>query len=208
MEPAIIVSIVLAVIAVFSLLIAWRQYYLSRSQHTSTELRETIKQLAHEANEPLKEAIAANTAQLRQQGERTDRLENALKDNSSDLRSISDKLSQMGVKVDMYWGSLEQLAMNAAKGLHQPDPAREHVDHLLEAFMEGTLTADERIELKKVLVKIRNHEPNGPDIGFPVQQGEQTFAAILLSTMDIVDPRRMAAMGHNAHRSVNEKDSK
>jgi hypothetical protein len=168
-------------------------------------LHETIKQIVHEAIDPLKETINNSAMQGRQQDDRMDRMENTVKNNSADLRAVSEKLSQMGVKVDMYWNSLEQLAMNAAKGLHQPDPARAHVDHLLEAFMEGTLTGEEKTELKKILVKIRNYEENGPDLEFPVQPGEQTFAAILLSTMDLVDPRRMAAMGHSVHRSVMEK---
>jgi hypothetical protein len=202
---AIIVSIVLAVVAICSLYIAWHQYRLNRNQHTDAELHETIKQVVHEAIDPLKETINNSVMQGRQQDDRMDRMENTVKNNSADLRAVSEKLSQMGVKVDMYWNSLEQLAMNAAKGLHQPDPARAHVDHLLEAFMEGTLTGDEKTELKKILVKIRNYEDNGPDLEFPVQPGEQTFAAILLSTMDLVDPRRMAAMGHNVHRSAMDK---
>jgi hypothetical protein len=205
---AIIVSIVLAVVAAFSLWVAFHQYRLNRSQHLDTALKETIKQVVKEANEPLKEAINTSTTQWNQHGDRLNRVESVIKDNSDDLRVMSEKLSQMGVKVDTYWNSLEQLAMNAAKGLHQPDPARAHIDHLLEAFMEGTLTADEKTELKKLLVKIRNYEPSGPPLEFPVHPGEQTFAAILLSTMDLVDPKRISAMGHTAHRSAREKGAK
>lgn len=212
---AIIVSIVLAVIALFSLWVAFhqyrvaqRQYKLNRSQHVDTELHEAIKQVVKEVVEPLKESINSNNAQWSQHGDRLNRVETAVTANSADLRVVTDTLSKMGVKVDMYWNSLEQLAMNAAKGLHQPDPARARVDHLLEAFMEGTLTGDENTELKKLLVKIRNYEASGPPLEFPVHPGEQTFAAILLSTMDLVDPTRMAAMGHTTHRSVREKETK
>lgn len=93
-------------------------------------------------------------------------------------------------------------SMDAAKVLHQPDPLRQPVDDLLEAYMEGTLTAEERIQLKKYLVTIRNYVPGvSPYPGFPIRDGEQYVAASLLRTMDLVNPEIIAAMGHAAHRA-------
>lgn len=207
MEPATIISIVVAVVAVISLVVAWHQYRISHSDHVSATLRATILAVISEALEPIRTTLTAHTAQLTQHADRDARTEDSVKQNSVYIRELSDKMTQMGVKVDMYWASLEQLAMNAAKGLHQPHPERERLDHLLEAFIEGTLTADERIELKKSLVQIRNYEPSSPPLDFPVIPGEQTFAAILLSTMDLVNPQRLAAMGHSLHRSARHKEN-
>lgn len=205
---SIAISIVLAIVAVTSSYIAWHQYRLNRSDHVDTELRATIRQTASEALEPIRTTLAAHTVQLTQHADRDARTEDSIKQNSVYIRDLTDKMTQMSVKVDMYWTTLEQLAMNAAKGLHQPHPERARLDHLLEAFIEGTLTGDERTELKKLLVLIRNYEPGGPRLEFPVLQGEQTFAAILLSTMDMVDPQHLATMGHSLHRSVKHKELK
>jgi len=207
MEAA-ITGIVLAVVAIISLTVAIHQYRLNHSDHDDAKLRKTIKEVAHEVNEPINVSITAHTVTLTQHGDRLNRIEDLLKDNSADVKALLEALSKMGVKVDMYWNTLESLAMNAAKGLHQPDPARNRIDYLLEAFTEGTLTADERTELKKFLVQIRNYEPSSPPLEFPVHPGEQTFAAILLSTMDIVDPSRLATLGHTMHRSVRDKFNK
>lgn len=205
MEPT---SIIITVVAVLSLAVAFHQYRLNHSDQVSAHLRATILSVVNEALQPIKDMLSLHTAQLTQHSDRDIRTEDSIKENSSRIRDLSEKITQQGVKVDMYWTTLEQLAMNAAKGLHQPDPARAPLDALLESFIEGTLTASERIELKKYLVQIRNHEVNGPELDFPVQPGEQTFAAILLSIMDIVDPLKLAAMGHSLHRSVRDKENK
>lgn len=81
------------------------------------------------------------------------------------------------------------LGIAMAKILHQPDPRRAHIDRLLEAFMEGTLTVDERTELKKHLNVISKWEP-GQDSPYPIHAGEPVAAAILLLTMD--DPHNRA----------------
>jgi len=75
------------------------------------------------------------------------------------------------------------LGIAMAKILHQPDPRRAHIDRLLESFMEGTLTGDERNELKKHLNVISKWEP-GQDSPYPIHAGEPVAAAILLLTMD------------------------
>lgn len=187
--------------------IAYIQWRENHSDRLGSKLDAKVKNLVHEVTQPLEERVGNNSARLTQSGDRLNRIEDLLKNISTDQRSFADTMAQMGVKVDMYWHTLEALAMNSAKGLHQPDPRRARVDALLEAFMEGTLTPEERIELKKLLVNIRNYEPGAPPLAFPIYPGEQTYAVILLSTMDVVDPRKMAAMGHAAHRSVAHKEN-
>jgi hypothetical protein len=184
--------------------IQWRENHADR---VGSRMDVKIRNLVHEVVKPLEERVGNNSMRLTQSGDRLNRIEDLLRLISTDQRSFADTMAQMGVKVDMYWHTLEALAMNSAKGLHQPDPRRARVDALLEAFMEGTLTPVERIELKKLLVKIRNYEPGAPPLEFPIYPGEQTYAVILLSTMDIVDPRKIAAMGHAAHRSVAHKEN-
>ena len=201
---AIIISIISVIIVAVSVAIAYVQYRENHKVNENNELHELIKEIVQEivtqSVEPLKILSADHTTRLTQTGDRLNRVEDLIKNNSSDLRTAIDTMTKMGVKVDMYWTTLETLAINAAKNLHQPDPRRARVDHLLEAFMEGTLTAEERIDLKKILVQMRNYEPGKTTLDFPVIPGEPTMAAILLSTIDIVDPARMATYGHSAHR--------
>jgi len=102
---------------------------------------------------------------------------------------LATEHAQMETKMDFLWGTQKQLAMDAAKILHQPDPRRSHIDQLLEDFMDDTLTIERERELRRYLMQIRNWEP-GQDIGFPVHPGEQTAAAILLRTMGHGMPSR------------------
>lgn len=201
MDAAIIIALISTVIVCCSVIIAYVQYRDNHRTKSDESLHDVISQIARQANEPLKDQLSDHTLRLTQTGDRLNRIEDLMKGISTDQQRVTETLNKMGVKVDMYWTTLESLAMNAAKGLHQPDPRRARVDHLLEAFTEGTLSAEERLELRKMLVKIRNYEPTGPALDFPVHPGEQTFAAILLSTMDVVDPMRMAALGHAMHRN-------
>jgi hypothetical protein len=99
---------------------------------------------------------------------------------SSSIQPLREDIRELKTQVAVFWKSV---AIDAAKILHQPDPKRHMIDALLEAFMEDTLTSDEEVQLRKYLVTIRNWEP-GQDVGFPIHPGEQTAAAILLSTMN------------------------
>ena len=205
MDPATISAVILAVATIIGLVVAYIQWRENHSDRISGKLSHTVKTIIQQESEPIKAAVSDHSVRLTQTGDRLNRIEELLKDIAQDQRQSNDTVTKMGVKVDMYWASLEALAMNSAKGLHQPDPRRQRIDDLLEAFMEGVLTDSERIELKKILVQIRNYEPEGPDLEFPVYPGEHTLAAILLSTIDMVDPARIALLGHAAHRSVAHK---
>lgn len=198
----ILIAVIGSVVSVLGLLLVYFQWRESHSDRLGSKLTNTVKTIIAAESKPLDDRIADHTLRLGQAGDRLSRIEKALEDILGQNRAMADQMARMGVKVDVYWTTLEALAMNSAKQIHQPDPARAHVDKLLEAFMEGTLTDAERIELRKILVVIRNYEPNGTTpLDFPVHPGEQTAAAILLSTMDLVDPSRMAALGHSAHRN-------
>lgn len=104
------------------------------------------------------------------------------------IAPLQRQLAVLETKVEPMWDNWRQLAIDVAKILHQPDPRRAHIDALLESLMADTLSAGEEAELRDYLVKIRNWEP-GQDVGFPVHQGEQTAAAILLTAMSHVITR-------------------
>lgn len=202
MDPiTLVIVIVPVVVGILAFLVAYVQWRETHADRAGTKLTATIKTVVSAENKPIDDRMQDHTTRITQMGDRLIRIEDMMKDFSTSQRASAEKISKMEVKVDMYWTSFEQAAIGAAKILHQPDPRRAHIDHLLEAFMEGTLTSDERIELKKILVQIRNFEPSQPPMDFPVYPGEQTAAAILLSTMDLVDPNRMAALGHSTHRN-------
>ncbi len=114
------------------------------------------------------------------------------------LAPVASRLDVMETKMDVFW---RQVALDAAKILHQPNPERAMLDHLLDAFTEDTLTPSEELSLRKELVRIRNWEP-GQDLGYPVRDGEQTAAAILLRTMDhVITPRGARDGGPGGGRS-------
>lgn len=202
MDLTILIAVVGLVATISLAILAYVQWRENHSDRAGSKLEVKVKEIVLEENQKQDLVLADHTNRLGQADSRFSRIEELLRDISAQQRTMGESQTRMGVKVDMYWTSLEQMAMNSAKNLHQPDPRRQHVDRLLEAFMEGTLTPEERIELRKVLVTIRNYEPgSGVPLEFPVYPGEQTAAAILLSTMDVVDPRIMASLGHSAHRS-------
>lgn len=213
---AVIIAIVSVTFVALSVLLMYAQWRENHSDRAEKKSGSRIREIVRTETDPIRTSVTDHTLRLTQFGDRMNRMEDLLKEIGLGQRKLADAQVEMGVKVNMYWTSLEQLAMNSAKSLHQPDPLRARIDHLLEAFMEGTLTTSERIELKKTLVQIRNFEPRTDPqenynravraLGFPVLPGEQAHAIILLSTMDLVDPQRMASMGHAAHRANSERN--
>jgi uncharacterized membrane protein YccC len=106
------------------------------------------------------------------------------------LQPLREQIVVLETKIDVFW---KQVAMDAAKILHQPDPRRAKIDALLDAFMEDALSPEEELVLRKYLLQIRNWEP-GEDLGFPVHPGEQAVAALLLRTMNsVLTPRHAGA---------------
>lgn len=169
-------TVLMAVIAYLT----WRSSHKAQNRSATEEL---IKHSLH----PFRQELAL----LQQNSDARDRLlmtetESSMFRAMQPLREdIAVLKSQMNTFQDMW----KQLAFEMAKVLHQPDPLRAHIDRLLESLMEDTLSNEEALELKKYLVEIRNWEP-GTDLGYPVRDGEQTAAAILLKTMPhVVTPR-------------------
>jgi hypothetical protein len=108
---------------------------------------------------------------------------------------LAERMSVVETKIDLFWGTMQALSIDAAHGLHQPDPKRAPIDALLEKFTawsNGTgppLTEEEETDLHRYLLIIRNWEP-GEDVGFPVRLGESALAAILLRTMKFAAPKQ------------------
>lgn len=213
MDPATISAIILAVVAIVTLGITYLQRRETHGDRLGSKLDNKIKNLIEEQTKPFGTQLGDHTLRFAQNDGRLGRIEDLCKDIAISQRKTADEMIEVKVKQTMYGSALEQLAMNAAKTLHMPDPERRRVDRLLEAFMEGTLSEDERNELRKILVLIRNYEIDHTatpeenrrhaieQFGFPIVPGDQTYAVILLSTMDVVDPRRIASLGHAAHRA-------
>ena len=203
MDPATIAIIGSIVIPAILALVAYFQWRENHSDRSTAKKNAVIKAVVAAEIKPIADTAADHTIRLGQFGEHLLRIEDMFKEQSTANRKTADEMIEVRTRLGMIGSAVEQLAMNSAKKLHQPDPRRRTIDHLLEAFMEGTLSDTERIDLKKYLIKIRNYEPSQGDIGFPVLPGEETAAAILLSTMDLVDPVKMATLGHAMHRNDN-----
>jgi hypothetical protein len=169
-------TVIMALIAYLS----WRNSHKAQSRSATEEL---VKHALH----PFKQELAL----LQQNSDARDRLITTETESLMvrALQPIREDIAVLKNQMTIFQDMWKQLAFEMAKVLHQPDPLRAHIDQLLEALMEDTLSNEEELELRKYLVDIRNWEP-GTDLGYPVRDGEQTAAAILLKTMPhVVTPR-------------------
>jgi hypothetical protein len=179
-SAALWVAIATAVIAAVSALVALQAHRRTVTkddkQDREHDLEKTITLQLRPLTEKITEfglTIAGINTAILHQGEQIDK-------SSTILDAVKDRTAVLETKVELWWKSV---AMDAAKILHQPDPARAAVDKVLEAFMAGTLTKAQENELRGYLRIIRDYEP-GQQTPFPIHNGEQTAAAILLSTME------------------------
>jgi hypothetical protein len=175
---AIIATIVTVVCTVTAIIIS---YIALRESHSD--------KVGQKREAALKQAIKDGTSEL---SSKLNLLDNQFTGFKTDFISRVDaivmralhphdiSLTQVSTKIDLFQA---QLAAAMAQFLHQPDPARMHIDVLLESFMEGTITPAERSELREHLGTICAWEPGKPS-PYPIHPGEQVAAAILLSTMD------------------------
>lgn len=179
----------------------------SRKDSASKASDDRIKQLAQEAQAAVKDTQSDHSSRLIQLRESVGRVETSLKDTADQVRVIASKMVELDTKTGIAWQGYEQLVLGMAKNMaqimHQPDKAREPFDKLLEGFMDGTLTHNEYISLKKFLVDVKNWIP-GKELGYPVQAWEPTAAGTFLSIIDLVEPSRMASVGHAMHRTREE----
>lgn len=178
-------TILPVLISALSMLFAGLLWLNGRSERSDKSRTAHIEQVLTHHFQPVIDRVTSLEARTDPTA-REEAIKNIL---SRELSPIQKTLTQLEVKIDVYWTNF---SMDAAKILHQPDPARHHIDVLLESFMDGTITDGERQELKKFLYIIRNWEP-GQEVGFPIHPGEQVAAAILLRTMDyVIDTTRRA----------------
>lgn len=110
------------------------------------------------------------------------------------LDPIKTDISTLNTKIEPLWKSLEALAVANAQMIHKPHESHKHIDDLLDAYVAfvrgyGSFTVAQERELRKYLRIIKDWKP-GDDAGFPVEQGDPTRAAILLSTMELTRIRR------------------
>jgi len=174
---------------VLGLVVAWLVWRDARRKDTTAAAEEHIKRLIETALQPVRDRQRDLVSRLetltRQQGEQQ-RQQQEMVDR---LGRTLDRMAVMQTKIDVYWKTVENLAMDAAKIIHSPDPRRRHIDELLEAYREHCITPAQRTELRKLLEQIVDWEP-GQDLGFPIHAGEQFAAAFVLSTMDLVAAMR------------------
>jgi hypothetical protein len=201
------VELLSTVTAAGSFAVAGLALLYSRRESASKASDARITQLAQEAQTAVKETQSSHSSRLIQLQDAVGRVEVVQKDIGDQVRTIVSKMVELDTKTGIAWQGYEQLVLGMAKNMaqimHQPDKAREPYDKLLEGFMEGALTNDEYISLKKFLVDIKNWIP-GKDLGYPVQSWEPTAAGTFLSIIDLVEPARMAAVGHAMHRTREE----
>jgi hypothetical protein len=105
---------------------------------------------------------------------------------SEALKPLGETVARLDTKLDLMDSTFKSLAAEMVKILHHPDPDRKRVDDLLENYMDGTLTSEERLELRRNLTTIRNWEVGRP-APYTIHPGEQVAAAILLKLLEQED---------------------
>lgn len=145
-----------------------------RKQAIEAAVEDHLKPLA-EINQRLENEVGSLSGDSRRVTETVDK-------NSRVLAGLSDRITVLETKMEIFW---RNVGVELARVLHSPNPARAHVDELLEAWMDNHITADQRDELKTLLEYIRDYHP-GDESDFPIFGGDQVAAAILLQTMSFV----------------------
>lgn len=179
---AIVLPLVATLVGVLSLYIAYRSFRHSTGKDIAESRKQEIIEAIRTQLSPVDTKQVQLGSQLEQLTNRAVQLETQLGKLTDRQGNVLDRLSILETKIEVFWRTV---AMDAAKIIHSPDPRRSRVDYLLEQFTEGTLTTAEELELRKILVTIRDYEPGAPSV-FPIHPGEQVAAAILLRTMEYV----------------------
>jgi hypothetical protein len=176
-------DVILGIAAAGSAIAAWFSVHLTRSSRVKEDRTAQIRQLVKDGVHPLDLRLITIETQCKAMPATV----NALI--TTALEPVNTQLNTLNTKIDPVWKALEELAVDMAKNLHHPDPDRAEFDALLDHFMAGTLKPDEDLELRRLLNKVKTYRP-GDDIGFTVYDGEPTYAAILLRTMELSRIRR------------------
>ncbi len=145
-----------------------------RSQDIAAAIEEHLRPMT-EIHQRMENEIGGLTGDCR-------RVTASVDKNSLALAGLSDRITVLETKMEIFW---RNVGVELARVLHSPNPARAHVDELLEAWMENKITPDQREELRRLLEYIRDYHP-GDKSDFPVYAGDHVAAAILLQTMSFV----------------------
>jgi hypothetical protein len=180
-------DIILGSAAAVSAVAAWVSVHFTRRSHVKEdkvtariERAAEMKQAVKDGFQPLDSRILALEAQCNAMPVTIDSLIVRA------LKPIEAQLVMQNTKIEPVWRALEELAVDMAKNLHHPDFDRAELDDLLDHFMAGTLTSNEDLTLRRYLNKIKTVEAGyNTDLGFTVYDGEPTYAAILLRTMEL-----------------------
>lgn len=176
-------EVVSALGTVLAALAAWGAWHQTHKARSSEKLREEFEHHLHPLTEQLK--LTTQKFDLFIAGA-PDTIEAAITRKNG---PVLERLAVLEATTKDMKETWRQIALDIASVLHHPVPERRQVDVLLDAFKDGTLTSEEEIELRKYLSQIRDWKP-GDDIGFPVYEGEQGFAALLLRIMGhAINPR-------------------
>jgi hypothetical protein len=176
-------DVILGIAAAGSTAAAWIGVHMSRSSRNKSERAAEMKQAVVDGLHPIDVRVTALQGKC---DHMVDTMNGLI---GKALDPINAQLNTLNTKIDPVWKALEELAVDMAKNLHHPDPDRAEFDELLDHFMAGTLKPDEDLELRRLLNQVKTYRP-GDDIGFTVYDGEPTYAAILLRTMELSRIRR------------------
>jgi hypothetical protein len=177
MNAGVALAIVTAVSGVLAVLVTWLGYRLTKQSDVQARSDEHIKTLIKAELEPLIKQQADILSGLGQLRDQQVRLETALDKQTESQGRTLDRLAVLETKTEVFW---KNVTMNATQILHSPDPARAHIDKLLEAFRDGKLDDRGYTELMGILEKVVAYEP-GDDLGFPIHPGEQFAAGAILA---------------------------
>jgi hypothetical protein len=156
-------------------------YLLTRGTVQQDKSTSAVKGLVHTEIEPLLLHRTSVDGQIAALAGQLGQLSADLAKMHDRQGTVLDRITVLETKIDVFW---KNVALDVARVLHSPNPARAHIDELLEAFMDGHLEPAQRANLKTILTEIRDYHQGDPS-AFPIYPGDQVAAAILLQTMDL-----------------------
>jgi hypothetical protein len=154
-------------------------YLDTRGDRRMSRRKEAIAQAVAEQLKPITDAQTHMDGTLATLSGDFRRMAGSVDKNSTAFAALSDRITVLETKMEVFW---RNVGVELARVLHSPNPAREHVDKLLEEYMDGHLAGDRRQELAGILQYIRDWHQGDPS-DFPIYAGDQVAAAILLQTM-------------------------
>lgn len=164
---------------------AWFSVNITRRSHDKDNRKDETRHAVQETFHPLDARLQALESQCNAMPVTIDSLIVRA------LKPIEAQLLIQNTKIDPVWRALEELAVDMAKNLHHPDPDRAELDALLDHFMAHTLTEPEDLVLRRYLNTLKTVTAGYNEaLGFTVYDGEPTYAAILLRTMELSRIRR------------------